>query len=391
MKYKNAKDVFPEELLLKVQEYIQGEYVYIPVNEKHVVKSATDYKIELQKRNAHIYTKYLEGMSNAKLAQIYNLSESSIRRIILEKREGYTDMKDRLTRILDNWDVQEKNVKQIYNTSWLVGEHYVLKEYRDFKMLDRNLKILHMLDEMNIPVAKIVPTKDEKFYIAFEDKYCFLSKKLSGSNIVKIENETEIAVVMGEIIADLHLAFKQCEKMDIFWDNSLLGEMRGWVKDNLEKSDWKYVGQDEFENVVSNLAEVYDKLPTQLIHRDVHFGNFLFEEGRFSGYIDFDLSQRNIRIFDICYFLLGLLSEEVKLNITKEQWFVIVENVFAGYEKKLKVSDDEKYAVPYVMECIELLFVSYFESINDIHCAKDATKIFRFVKNQENRIWRSIR
>ena len=34
-------------------------------------------------------------------------------------------------------------------------------------------------------------------------------------------------------------------------------------------------------------------LPVQLIHRDVHFGNFLFDEGKFSGYIDFDLSQRN--------------------------------------------------------------------------------------------------
>ena len=139
------------------------------------------------------------------------------------------------------------------------------------------------------------------------------------------------------------------------------------------------------------MADIYDKLPVQLIHRDVHFGNFLFEKGKFSGYIDFDLSQRNIRIFDICYFLLGLLSEEVKLEITREQWFVIVKNVFAGYESKVELTEDEKYAVPYVMECIELLFVAYFESINDVHCAEDASKIYDFVKMQENKIWRSIR
>ena len=29
---------------------------------------------------------------------------------------------------------------------------------------------------------------------------------------------------------------------------------------------------------------------------------FLFYNNKFSGYIDFDLSQINIRIFDICYF-----------------------------------------------------------------------------------------
>lgn len=391
MKYKNAKDIFPEELLLKVQEYIQGEYIYIPVNEKQIVKSATSYKTELEKRDAHIYTKYLEGMSNAKLAHMYNLSESSIRRIIVKQRKGYTRMKEGLTQILSNWGMERCDVKQIYNTTWQIGARYVMKEYRNFKMLERNLKILQILEKMNIPVAKIVPTKTKELYAVNEGKYYFLSEKLQGSNIVRIENDVEIAMMMGKIIADLHMAFKQCENMDSFWDNSLLEEMNGWVKSNLEKEDWKYIPREEYEKVVSKLAVVYDKLPVQLIHRDVHFGNFLFEEGKFSGYIDFDLSQRNIRIFDICYFLLGLLSEEVKLEITREQWFIIVKNVFAGYESKVELTADEKYAIPYVMECIELLFVSYFESINDVHCAEDAYKIFEFVKTQENRIWRSIR
>ena len=45
----------------------------------------------------------------------------------------------------------------------------------------------------------------------------------------------------------------------------------------------------------------------------------LFFEGDFSGYIDFDLSQRNIRIFDICYFLTGLLAEETENAYTKKE------------------------------------------------------------------------
>ena len=79
MKYKNAKDVLPNELLMLVQEHIQGEYIYVPVKEKQIAEYPTDYKTELEKRDAHIYTKYLEGMSNKQLSQIYNLSESSIR------------------------------------------------------------------------------------------------------------------------------------------------------------------------------------------------------------------------------------------------------------------------------------------------------------------------
>ena len=82
---------------------------------------------------------------------------------------------------------------------------------------------------------------------------------------------------------------------------------------------------------------------------------------KFSGYIDFDLSQRNIRIFDLCYFLLGLLSEEEKLELTEEQWFDFVSKVFKGYERKLPLSEAEKQAVPCVMECIERLFTAYYE------------------------------
>ena len=172
--------------------------------------------------------------------------------------------------------------------------------------------------------------------------------------------------------------------------NSLLDEMNGWVKSNLDANGWKYISKEEYEKIVLQLEKVYDNLPVQLIHRDVHFGNFLFSDGKFSGYIDFDLSQRNIRIFDLCYFLLGLLSEEEKLEITDELWFEFVRKVFVGYERKLKLTEVEKRAVPCVMECIELLFVSYFENINDVRCAEDAYRIFAFVKEQENRIWRSI-
>lgn len=128
----------------------------------------------------------------------------------------------------------------------------------------------------------------------------------------------------------------------------------------------------------------------QLIHRDVHFGNFLFLDGNFSGYIDFDLSQRNIRIFALCYFLLSLLSEEEKFGLTDELWLTFVKELFAGYEQKLQLTELEKKAVPYVMECIELLFISYFQSVNDTRCAEDAYKIFQFITKQKNKIWRNI-
>lgn len=299
----------------------------------------------------------------------------------------YQEMKEKITEVLLHWGLEDKEVKKIYDTAWQIGDKHVLKVYDDRGMLERNLKILQMLDEMNIPVGKIALTQDKQQYVLGNHKFYFLSEKLSGSSVTRIDDVTNTALLIGETIAELHIALKRCEDVDEFWDKSLLDEMNGWVKSNFEENNWKYISREEYEKTIAKLGAVYDKLPKQLIHRDVHFGNFLFDNGEFSGYIDFDLSQRNIRVFDLCYFLLGLLSEQGKLEITEEQWFEFARNAFIGYDNKLELSDAERKAIPYVMECIELLFVSYFESMGDMHCAEDACNLYEFVKEQENRIW----
>lgn len=295
-------------------------------------------------------------------------------------------MKAEVGKVLESWGLQESKTEQIYDTVWKVGEKSVLKVYRDRVMLERNLKVLDILNKMSIPAGKIIPTLDGKQYVSYGSNFYFLSQRLPGSNIVKIRNKTEIATRLGEVLADLHIAFQRCEGEVRFWNSSLLEEMNGWVRDQLEACDWTYISKEEYQQIVSKLGSIYGQLPVQLIHRDVHFGNFLFDQGEFSGYIDFDLSQRNIRVFDLCYFLLGLLSEEEKLEITKEQWFDFGVKVFTGYERKLPLSEVEKQAIPYVMECIELLFVAYFEGQNDVLCAKDAFRIFKFVRKNEDRI-----
>lgn len=386
MKYKNAKDLLPYELIEKIQEYVQGEYLYIPVKDRADTSTTTEYKIELKKRNSHIYRKYLEGVSNSRLAEIYNLSQSSIRRIIVEQRRGYEFMKDNIKNLLSNWNMESESVKQIYNTTWQIGKDYVLKTYTDEEMLGRNITVVNKLNSMNIPVGDIVKTVNGDDHIKADEQYFFLSKKLKGSNLVKISNTKEYGLMSGKIIADLHIAFKNCENEIKFWDNSFLDEMNGWVKENFANKNWSLISKEEYENVISNLEKYYDELPVQLIHRDVHYGNFLFDNGKFSGYIDFDLSQRNIRIFDLCYFMLGILSEKEKFQVTEEKWIDLLKYVFEGYNSTVQLTAEEKQVVPFVMECIELLFVSYFHSVDDTILAESAFKIYNFIKDNQKKI-----
>ena len=389
MKYVNANDVLPVELLSMIQKYYQGGYLYIPKEGHCEATGRTDYKIELEKRNQYIYLKHLEGRTNRQLGKIYHLSESSIRRIISNEKVGHQKMKEIIEQILSLWGMESRQLLQIYPSAWEVNHNYVIKMYDDKNQMERNIKIAEILLDCKIPVAAIVPTQTGKKYIEYKDTYFLMSKKLQGSNISDIKNTT-MAWKMGCAIAQLHTAFVQCEKEVEFWDNSLLEEMKGWIRDNLANNNWKILDEEEYLKAVESLENIYDYLPKQLIHRDVHFGNFLFFEGNLSGYIDFDLSQRNIRIFDICYFLAGLLAEETEEAFTKKEWIENVKSVIAGYESITHLSEEEKDSIPCVMECIEILFIAYFIGIEDTKHAKDAYGVFRFIQNCERDIKSTI-
>ena len=84
----------------KIQDYIQGEYIYIPRREKKTDGNVTVYQRELQKRDANIYLKVLEGISKKELAEKYNLSGSSIRRIVVAQRKEYVVRQEKIEGIL---------------------------------------------------------------------------------------------------------------------------------------------------------------------------------------------------------------------------------------------------------------------------------------------------
>ncbi len=386
MKYKNAAKILPPEMIEQLQQYVQGEYLYIPIKDKEVHTNMTDYALEVQKRDGHIYTNHLQGISNAEQAQRYALSESSIRRIISKERKRFEKMNENILEILKEWDMGKPEIKQIYDSAWQVGEEYVLKVYDNQENLERNIRLISILSDLGIPVGSLINTGQDRSYTKDNENYYILTQRLKGNPIVSSNQLEKLSFPMGRIIAELHRAFLECEKQEDFWENSLLQEMKGWIKDTLEEDRWTHVSKSLFEDTLANLEKWYDTLPVQLIHRDVHFGNFLFEGECFSGYIDFDLSQKNIRIFDLCYFLLGLMCEEEALSVTEEKWFQVLKDVFRGYTEINPLQPQEIQAVPYVMKSIEFLFAAWFLGQKDMKCCEDAVNILKFVDENTGKI-----
>ena len=87
MSYVKAVDVLPDEILELIQNYVDGEYIYIPRKEdnKKSWGENTDYRKEIEKRNSMIYEEYKTGVKIKILSEKYFLSEKSIQRIVLQK------------------------------------------------------------------------------------------------------------------------------------------------------------------------------------------------------------------------------------------------------------------------------------------------------------------
>lgn len=88
MGYIRAEEILPKEVLEIIQQYVDGQSIYIPRknNQRAGWGSNTSTRQELEKRNRSIYADYCQGFSISALAGKYFLSEKSIQRIVHEMK-----------------------------------------------------------------------------------------------------------------------------------------------------------------------------------------------------------------------------------------------------------------------------------------------------------------
>lgn len=88
MKYVKATAVLPEQLILEIQKYIQGESIYIPKTE-HTRKewgTKTGTKDYLEQRNEQIRSLFKEGEKFDQLAEKFCLAPETIKKIVYRKK-----------------------------------------------------------------------------------------------------------------------------------------------------------------------------------------------------------------------------------------------------------------------------------------------------------------
>ena len=91
MGYIRAEEILPAEVIELIQQYVDGESIYIPRSPAHrqAWGTGTQIKQELFTRNQQIYRDYLAGSKTSELACKYYLSEKTIQRILRMQRHSW--------------------------------------------------------------------------------------------------------------------------------------------------------------------------------------------------------------------------------------------------------------------------------------------------------------
>jgi len=304
-----------------------------------------------------------------------------------------------LRKVLENWNIETGlPIGDIYildgakvsGSVWTVGEDYILKT-SDREKLVKNLKVTKALSKQGFASSLSVPTKTGAEYLDGKDLF-ILTHGIKGSPIPNSDrfgsSRIDFGKKYGKSIAQLHKALKEVQNEVLPDEVNLYKIITEWALPSVRQQNVQWnmcLNEDFFTDYIDTFGKLYGSLPKQLIHRDPNPGNILFENGEVSGFIDFDLSEVNVRLWDACYCATGILSESS--DEVYEKWLDVLGGILHGYDSEGKLTAEEKQAVFYVICSIEFICTAYFESREEFkQLAKISRKMFTYIVDNKAQI-----
>ena len=286
----------------------------------------------------------------------------------LAKEETRMVSRKKIAEILKHWNLENETVFDIYyeNTgekndrAFYIGDAYVLKRTANLDELLNHNALSKSLKRAGLCTAVPVAAVDGREYIRDGDVYFYLTTRLPGRQMAVGELYAEDggikARLIGEMIGKLHLALNEIDLC--VNDVNIYDTVKSWA---LPKAKEALGLSDAFcRTYLNDFGALYDKLPRQIIHRDPNPGNMICADGKW-GFIDFELSERNVRICDPCYAATAILSESFAENAGKlEKWLELYKNIIRGYDSAARLTAEESKAIPYILLANQLICTAWF-------------------------------
>ena len=267
--------------------------------------------------------------------------------------------------ILKHWNMEGETITDIYydgtgnknDSACYVGEEFVLKYTANLGKLKNHIEVSKAIESIGLLSAVPVLTVDGHEYIQDGELYFYLTKRLGGQQMVSGSFYDGDAICnarfVGETIGQLHLALSKIE--DHVSEADLLATVRDWALPGAKQA----LGlTDAFcKEYLDTFVALYPKLPRQIIHRDPNPGNIICDQDQW-GFIDFELAERNVRIYDPCYGATAVLSESFGKD--NDLWLEVYRDIICGYDSVVHLTDEERMAIPYVILANQFVCVAWF-------------------------------
>jgi len=271
------------------------------------------------------------------------------------------------------------SISHIYRNAWSIGDDYVLKSSGNQGEFDKSIQLNRLLLSEGIPVIEYIDTTECKPYVFADDRYWCLMKRIKGTVFDPyVGDPKQNGFILGKAVAELHQALKCIEDKTDIHEADFHNEFISWILPELERG-----GISLADGVIDSLHAFFEQdyrlLPRQLIHRDMHTSNLLFEENVLTGYLDFDLCQRNVRIFDIVYLGCSQLVENYMDIARLAMWREIFSGVFQGYNELLPLNEEEMNAILPLFLFDQVLFTAFYLKIGQLETAKSCLEMINWM------------
>jgi len=308
------------------------------------------------------------GMSPSEYQKIYRPSFPY--RVNLLQEGKIMISKKIMEKLLAHWGMENSPVSNVYyegsnqvsENEFAVGAEFMLKVSGLPGGLARHMEIAKALDEAGLQASLPVATKDGELVVQEGDVYAVLCNRVYGTKMngrAMFENcDMAAAYRFGTLIGKLHHALAKLDT-GLCQENRLYDTVWDWALPTVQKKI--NLPQELVAEYQKRFGKIYGKLPKQIIHRNMNLSYVYLNGDEMVGVTDFELSEYSIRLFDVCYAATGILSENfADSEEAMEKWLALYRNIVKGYDEIIKLTEEEKDALPYVVFSIQLICVAYF-------------------------------
>ncbi len=279
--------------------------------------------------------------------------------------------KEDFENVLENYNIGKyKSSKHIFtgtNTIYSLRTtkgKFLLKIYENasLKFVKDQVLLMEFLKKTKVSTPKIIDTKNKKGLIIYNKERISIQEFSKGA-IPKRFNK--------KLILDIGKKFGYLDKILLKYHKKLNDD---WEKDHefkrLNLEIQSLLGPDfkrESKNLSNEMKKINKKyLRKSIIHGDLNASNILVKNNKVISIIDWDDVHEDYLVYEVCVLIAHNLI--TKKSIRK----ALIINFLKGYEKYIRLNEEEKKALYYFIKCRFLAIACWW--INNLEKHKDKKK-----------------